>query len=138
MDRGPFTGARRHLILVFVIVAVGLFLFPVFRGPGAAADEGELLAYPALVMRGDVPYRDFFTFYGPGAPYLLAGGYRLFGTNQTTERAIGMAFRAIAVAAVYWLFVSSGAALAGLAALAAGIGLRTLYTKLRGYGLEHS
>jgi hypothetical protein len=35
-------------------------------------DEGILLVYPDRILAGDVPLRDFETFYGPTGFYLIA------------------------------------------------------------------
>jgi Dolichyl-phosphate-mannose-protein mannosyltransferase len=49
-------------------------------------DEG-LICYGAdRVLAGDVPYRDFWTAYGPGQYYLLAGVFKVFGTSLLVAR----------------------------------------------------
>src|SRR5258707_518046 len=49
-------------------------------------DEG-LICYGAdRLLGGDVPYRDFWTAYGPGQYYLLAGIFKVFGTGLLVAR----------------------------------------------------
>ncbi len=42
-------------------------------------DEGLMLQAASRIADGEVPYRDFWWFYPPGQPYLLAGLWKLFG-----------------------------------------------------------
>ena len=50
-------------------------------------DEGVLLTGAETVLRGGIPYRDFWNTYGPGQYYILAGLFKLFGTTMLTARA---------------------------------------------------
>jgi hypothetical protein len=88
-----------------------------FERPGPGMDEGILVAYPELIRAGLVPGRDFESFYGPGDPYLVAGGFELFGASVNTERAIGLAFELAIVLAVFALLLGWGEASAFLGAL---------------------
>jgi len=90
---------------------------PSFRAAGSPFDEGILVSFPTRVLAGDIPYRDFETFYGPGEPYLVAGLFRAFGAGLATERAVGFAFRLLLVLALYAL----ARRFAELPALAGGI-----------------
>lgn len=94
------------LVLCVLLVVVAR---PSFHAPGSAFDEGFALAYPARVLEGDVPNRDFSSFYGPGNPWLLAGAFAVAGSSQDTERVVGILYR---------LLIVLGAA--GLARIAAG------------------
>ncbi len=49
-------------------------------------DEGIFLQGAVRVAHGQLPYRDFFTFYTPGVFYLLAAVFRLFGRSFTVAR----------------------------------------------------
>lgn len=90
-----------------VAVLVNLFLLiPLWQGfekPGARMDEGLLLVYPELILKGQMPYRDFETIYGPGNPYALAGVYAVFGPGIFVERAVGLTYRILILAAVFGL-----------------------------------
>lgn len=50
-------------------------------------DEGLICTGAETVLRGGLPYRDFWSIYGPGEYYLLAGLFKLFGTTLLTATA---------------------------------------------------
>jgi hypothetical protein len=84
-------------------LATAALIAPSFRAAGSPFDEGILVSFPTRVLAGDVPYRDFETFYGPGEPYLVAGLFRAFGAGLGVERAVGFAFRLLLVVVLYAL-----------------------------------
>src|SRR5256885_8286852 len=49
-------------------------------------DEGLLCYGAERVLAGDIPYRDFWTAYGPGQYYLLAGVFKAFGASLLVAR----------------------------------------------------
>jgi 4-amino-4-deoxy-L-arabinose transferase-like glycosyltransferase len=49
-------------------------------------DEGIVLAGAERILRGEVPYRDFFSFYTPGSFYLSAFLFKVFGNSLTVAR----------------------------------------------------
>ena len=49
-------------------------------------DEGIVLQGAQRILRGQVAYRDFFSFYTPGSFYLLAGLFRIFGNSLIVAR----------------------------------------------------
>ncbi|MFP5361659.1 MAG: hypothetical protein ACLGI5_02890 [Thermoleophilia bacterium] len=135
----PRAGAAAD-VAVAALLCVVLFVAmrPSFHTPGSPFDEGFTLAYPARVLEGDVPHRDFSSFYGPGNPYLLAAAFVVAGSSQDTERVVGGLYRLLLVlgaaalarvAAGRWAALAAGglaiAALVplGLAAYAAVVAL---------------
>src|ERR671922_687876 len=78
-------------------LATAALMAPSFRAAGSPFDEGILVSFPTRVLAGDLPYRDFETFYGPGDPYLVAGLFRVFGASLGAERAVGFVFRLLLV-----------------------------------------
>ncbi len=96
-------GLNRRAVLVGVLTLfVALFPFwPAFDSPGMNMDEGMLLLYPERVMKGDLPYRDFETFYGPANIYALAGAYSVFGVNVGVERTVGLIYRALLLGGIF-------------------------------------
>ena len=51
-------------------------------------DEGLVLFGADRVLRGDVPYRDFWTLYGPAGFYVEAALFRLFGETALVGRGL--------------------------------------------------
>jgi hypothetical protein len=86
-------------VVALLILLVGFWAS--FEKAGTAMDEGMLLIYPELVSHGQIPYRDFETFYGPANPYFLAGAFQLFGTHIFTERGVGLLYRVIVMVAIF-------------------------------------
>ena len=73
-------------------IGIALFLFCVaylfaFRHYSSLEpDEGIVLAGAERILHGEVPYRDFFSFYTPGSFYLVALLFRVFGDSLTVAR----------------------------------------------------
>jgi hypothetical protein len=67
-------------------------------------DEGLMLQAAARIADGQVPYADFWWFYPPGQPYLLAALWEVFGASLLPWRALrvlldaGVALLAFALA----------------------------------------
>jgi len=99
-DKGDGDGtapARRRLRLpdwwlpaLGVAVVVALPLRGFFRTPGAPFEEGFMLLFPELVLKGKVPNRDFLNLYGPGSLWTIAAFYKVFGISIWTERLVGL------------------------------------------------
>ena len=51
-------------------------------------DEGLMLQAASRIADGEVPYSDFWWYYPPGQPYLLAGLWELFGPSLVTWRVV--------------------------------------------------
>ena len=93
---------RRAALIGVLTLFVALFPFwPAFDAPGMNMDEGMLLLYPERVLKGDLPYRDFETFYGPANIYALAGVYSVFGVNVGVERTVGLIYRALLLGGIF-------------------------------------
>src|SRR5688500_6470366 len=84
------------LVLCVLLVVVAR---PSFHAPGSAFDEGFALAYPVRVLEGDVPHRDFSSFYGPGNPWLIAGAFAVAGRSQDAARVLGVLYRLLGMLA---------------------------------------
>ena len=81
------------ILLAFIIIPVAHYLFDDLCGP----DEALLLVYPQRIISGQWPNRDFFTAYGPGQFWLLAGVYKIFGASVIAERLVGLFLHAALV-----------------------------------------
>jgi hypothetical protein len=72
-------------------------------------DEGLMLQAAARIADGQVPYRDFWWFYPPGQPYLLAALWKLFGPSLVAWRIVRVLCDA-AVALLAWALARRGGA----------------------------
>jgi hypothetical protein len=72
-------------------------------------DEGLMLAAAARIADGQVPYSDFWWFYPPGQPYLLAALWELFGPSLLPWRIVRVLCDAGVAVLAYALAVRGGA-----------------------------
>ena len=96
------------ITIVFGFVCIVLISWAYFHGAVMVQDEGMLLAYPGLVLRGKVQNLDFEYIYGPASLWTLAAAFKAFGTSVMTERFVGLIYRLLLAAGVYE-FVRGGA-----------------------------
>ncbi|MFN3302732.1 MAG: ArnT family glycosyltransferase [Roseateles sp.] len=82
--------AASVLLIVFWVLKpatfVGLNVF----------DEGFLASGALEILRGGLPMRDFFVIYGPGAYYMNAAAFALFGEDLAVLRYLHLAWMALA------------------------------------------
>src|SRR5438477_10924396 len=97
------------LILFLAIVASSI---PGYDQVGQRMDDGALLLYPELILKGWLPYRDFETFYGPANAYLLAGVYAVFQPGIFVARTVGLIYHLAILAAIFCIVRPRGIALA--------------------------
>src|SRR3984893_16973340 len=89
------------LVLLILAALLVILLRPAFRLPGQQEDEGIALVYPEMFLKGHLPYRDFESVYGPDNVLILSGAYSLFGANVFVERAVGLIYRLLILAAIF-------------------------------------
>lgn len=106
------TPRRKFLVALLVILALSVPLWPGFDSPAPPMDEGSLLVYPELILKGQLPYRDFETFYGPANLWVLSVAYAGFGPSIFAERAVGLAYRILTLLAIFALVQRWGTTLA--------------------------
>jgi hypothetical protein len=82
--------ARDGIAIGILLVAFLVPLRGLLRSPGPQMEEGFMLVFPARVLMGAVPNKDFLHLYGPGSLWALAGVYKVFGTSLVTERIFGL------------------------------------------------
>ena len=80
-------------LLIFVISFVYLWLFR--RYTTIEPDEGILLQGAEKILRGELLYRDFFSFFTPGSYYLLALLFKMFGISFLAARSLLSFFGAL-------------------------------------------
>ena len=66
-------------------------------------DEGYFLDMADRVVRGELPYRDFTTYYTPGIFYLFAATFKLFGANLLWPRYLMALLRVATLLLTYGL-----------------------------------
>ena len=86
-------------------------------------DEALVPVGADRVLRGDMPYRDFWTYYGPASYYLLAGLYRLFGEFALVGRGFDIAAKTAIATLVVALVLQFGRRTAALVAGVLSLGL---------------
>lgn len=84
-------------LILCAVIGTRHFAYKLF----APQDEGILLVYPDLILRGYLPYRDFAPLYTPGGFYLLAGLFRVFGETVSVERSLAVVYWFLIVLAIY-------------------------------------
>ena len=89
--------------LALLAAALTISGFTIFRQIDPF-DEGLMLQAAQRIAGGQVPYRDFLWVYGPGQPYVLAGGFEAFGVSLLHWRLLRLAADA-AVALVVFVLV---------------------------------
>jgi hypothetical protein len=106
--------------LVLTLAVMALLLLPAHSGPGSTMDEGLLLVEPQRVRDGDLPNRDFESFYGPANTYALAGVYTFTGPDVLAERGVGLLYQLGIVAGVFALASPAGPVVAVAAGVTSG------------------
>ena len=115
------TPRRKFLVALLVILAFSVPLWPGFDSPATPMDEGSLLVYPELILKGQLPYRDFETFYGPANLWVLSAAYAGFGPSIFTERAVGLIYRVLTLLAIFTLVQRWGTTLAAGCTIVTGL-----------------
>jgi len=114
------TGRADGLAALLVVLAAIAFQLPVYDRTMSLLDEGHILQFADIVHRGGDLYRDASGLALPGAFYLLAFAFDLFGPSIAVARWI-LVFEFAAFAAIVHLMLRQMAtpriAWAGLAAL---------------------
>lgn len=104
-------GANRSSVLEknaawLVFLAAFLYCFWIFASRFVLiSDEGNCLSIALRVARGEIPYRDFFVYIGPGYPLIGAIPLRLFGERMWAARLPVLIDLSAMTAVVFWLTV---------------------------------
>ena len=77
--------SSRIFIWALLISLLGYLAYASTQGM-SPYDEGLMCYGAEKVLHGAVPYRDFWTVYGPGQYYLLAAMFRVFGISLLVAR----------------------------------------------------
>ena len=84
----PERSLREWVIGLLVFALSVLYLWPFRSASDLFWDEGIVLQGAARILRGEVLYRDFFSFYTPGSYYWQALLFKLFGTSYLVARTL--------------------------------------------------
>lgn len=77
---------KKNLIIIVLLIATVIYYIPIIKSPLAPFDEAVILVGADRIVKGQVPYKDFLTIYGPAQIYTLATLFKLFGVSVTVER----------------------------------------------------
>ena len=77
---------QRQLWLVLGFLGSATPFLLAYRVNVVKYDEGFIVTGAMMALHGQLPYRDFLTFYGPAQYYVLAILFRLFGENLIVSR----------------------------------------------------
>src|ERR1700681_2263617 len=87
-----------------LVFAASALFFAFSMDPTLAPyDEGVILTGAMRVAAGEVPHADFYANYGPGAFYVVAGLFKVFGQYALVERVYDLLVRAAIVTVCYAL-----------------------------------
>lgn len=75
-----------------ILVALGVagILPALYRATGSSMEEGFMLVFPELVIKGAIANVDFLHLYGPGSLHWLSLWFRTFGESLQAERTFGL------------------------------------------------
>jgi dolichyl-phosphate-mannose-protein mannosyltransferase len=81
------TSDRMDLLITSALFALTVFYLLAFlRYSALEPDEGIVLQGAHRILDGQLPYRDFFSFYTPGSFYLVAALFKIFGDSFAVAR----------------------------------------------------
>ena len=96
--------ARLRAMLLYSLFVLGfLLLFTQIKSAANLCDEGLVLTNAERIRAGEVPYRDFWTMYGPGYFYALAGLFSLVEPTILVARLFDTVLRFLLTLEVYLL-----------------------------------
>ena len=87
--------------LAILLLASAAYQLPAMFLPLVLYDEGIVLCGADRVLGGDLPYRDFWSLYGPGQFYTLALVFGVFGKTVLVERIYDLVVRCLISLLVY-------------------------------------
>jgi hypothetical protein len=91
---------RTTLLALYFLCILGSLCISL-KGWVNVYDEGLAVLNGVRVLRGEIPYRDFWTVYPPGQSYALAAVYNLLGVSLLAARAYDTLVRFALVIGVY-------------------------------------
>jgi len=86
---------KKNLFIIILFVITAMYYLPIVKSPLAPYDEAVILVGAERVLKGQIPYKDFLTVYGPGQVYTLAGFFKVFGISVTVERVYDITIKSL-------------------------------------------
>src|SRR5437870_7942673 len=86
--RVPEHFSRDRQIALFIFLSSLGYLLLFRRYTTMEPDEGIVLQGAQRILRGQVVYRDFFSYFTPGSYYWLAFLFKIFGSSFTIARTV--------------------------------------------------
>ena len=93
---------ERRLFLFALIISI-LFLYGSINISYNMYDEGIVVYGASRILKGDMPYRDFWTMYAPGQFYTVAFLFKIFGENLFVTRVYSATINLLIVLLVYFI-----------------------------------
>ena len=93
----------RPLVLVLLFAGAAVLSAITILDGVQPNDEGLMLQAASRIADGEVPYSDFWWYYPPGQPYLLAGLWELFGPSLMAWRVVRVLTDALVAVLAYQL-----------------------------------
>jgi hypothetical protein len=94
---------KKCLLILVLLTITAVYNLPMMKSPLSPYDEGVILVGAERVLKGQVPYKDFLTVYGPGQVYTLAALFKIFGISVTVERIYDIVIKSFLSLSVYLL-----------------------------------
>jgi len=111
-----FLKNHSFFIFLFLTIIFGIIIFSPyadFQDFLAQGDHGRDLYAAQAVLRGEIPYKDFWWVYGPLMPYYYAAFFKLFGIQVTSilwgKMVLNIACGTLCFLAVSEIFVPAAA-----------------------------
>jgi hypothetical protein len=119
---------RANIAIIPLLAIVGFGFLLVTMNPQLNIyDEGIIVYGSALVANDRLPYRDFWTNYGPGQYFLLAAVFKLFGPSILAERTVDLLTRTGIAVLGYVLAVQHASRIVAVAAFGAALTWLSVY-----------
>lgn len=93
--------ATTHRDFWLVLLVALVFLIAAFQPGIDLYDEGIILVGAESVFAGKLPYKDFWTMYGPGQFYLSSWLFSVFGVSTLPVRGVGLLAKSLIVALAF-------------------------------------
>lgn len=115
------------ILLVFLSVCLYLGWISAARVFLNYNDEGIYTDAALRILHGQMPYKDFFTFNGPGSFFVTAASFRVFGITMAAARIPAIFDVALLTSCVCWLTWKLSGGAAGIVAALAFVSFETLW-----------